>query len=131
MAQAWVATDFGSLDKLELLEVEVPEPGPGEVTIDVRASGMNPTDYKGVLRGGNRDTLPLRLGHEVAGVVAALGPDTQLASGGGAVGDEVLAYRVAGGYATSLTAQAGDVFAKPATLGFPEAANLLLAGCTA
>src|SRR3954451_1701042 len=81
MAQAWVATDYGSLDKLELLEVEVPEPGPGEVTIDVRAAGMNPTDYKGVLRGGNRENLPLRLGYEVAGVVTALGPDTELASG--------------------------------------------------
>jgi NADPH2:quinone reductase len=131
MAQAWAATDFGSLDKLELLEVEVPEPGPGEVTIDVRAAGMNPTDYKGVLRGGNREHLPLRLGYEVAGVVTALGPDTQLASGGGGVGTEVLAYRVTGGYATSLTVAAKDVFAKPELLGFPEAANLLLVGATA
>jgi NADPH:quinone reductase len=131
MAQAWVATDFGSLDKLELLEVEVPEPGPGEVSIDVRAAGMNPTDYKGVLRGGNRENLPLRLGYEVAGVVTALGPDTELASGGGGVGTEVLAYRVTGGYATSLTVPATDVFAKPEMLGFPEASNLLLAGATA
>jgi NADPH:quinone reductase len=53
-----------------------------------------------------------------------------LASGGGAVGDEVVA-QVTGGYATSLTTSASDVFAKPATLTFPEAANLLLVGTTA
>jgi NADPH:quinone reductase-like Zn-dependent oxidoreductase len=64
-------------------------------------------------------------------VVTALGPDTHLASGGGAVGDEVLAFRVAGAYATALTLSAEDVFAKPANLTFPEAANLLLAGATA
>jgi hypothetical protein len=58
-------------------------------------------------------------------------PDTQLASGGGAPGDEVLAYRVSGGYATKLTVAAADVFAKPTGLEHPTAANLLLAGTTA
>jgi NADPH2:quinone reductase len=47
------------------------------------------------------------------------------------VGDEVIAFRITGGYATSVTVPAADVFAKPASLGHPEAANLLLAGCTA
>ncbi|WP_210505552.1 NADP-dependent oxidoreductase [Naasia sp. SYSU D00057] len=131
MAQAWVATDYGSFDALELRDVAVPEPGPGEVTVEVRAAGMNPTDYKAVLRGGKREDLPLRLGHEVSGVVTALGPGAELASGGGAVGTEVLAFRIPGGYATSLTVPAKDVFAKPEMLGFPEAANLLLAGATA
>jgi NADPH2:quinone reductase len=131
MAQAWAATDFGSFDNLALLDVEVPEPGPGEVTIEVRAAGINPTDYKGVLRPGKPESLPLRLGYEVSGVISAIGPGTELASSGGAVGSEVLAYRVTGGYATSLTVPAQDVFAKPEMLGFPEAANLLLAGATA
>ena len=47
------------------------------------------------------------------------------------MGDEVLAFRIRGGYASALTVPAEDVFAKPAGLGFPEAANLLLAGATA
>jgi D-arabinose 1-dehydrogenase-like Zn-dependent alcohol dehydrogenase len=38
---------------------------------------------------------------------------------------------VAGGYATAVTASASSVFAKPSTLSFPEAANLLLVGTTA
>jgi NADPH:quinone reductase len=129
-ARRWVATDFGGPEVLELVTAELPAPGPGEVTIEVRAAGMNPADYKGLAR-GDRATLPRPIGSEVAGVLAALGPDTAIASGGGAVGDEVLAFRVTGGYASAITVPAGDVFAKPAALDFPGAANLLLVGATA
>ncbi len=130
MAQHWIATRPGGLDVLELVDHEVPEPGPGEVTVEVRAAGMNPADYKHVARGKPGD-FPRSVGYEVAGVVTALGPDTELASGGGAVGDEVVAFRVSGGWATALTVPARDVFAKPASLSFEAAANLLLAGSTA
>jgi len=129
-ARRWVATDLGGPEVLDLVTVELPEPGPGEVTIEVRAAGMNPADYKGFAR-GDRASLPRPVGSEVAGVLAALGPDTGIASGGGAVGDEVLAFRIAGGYASAVTVPAADVFAKPAGLDFPAAANLLLAGATA
>jgi NADPH:quinone reductase len=74
---------------------------------------------------------PLSFGYEVAGFVTALGPETQLASGGGAVGDEVVASIVDGGYATAITASASSVFAKPSTLTFAQSANLLLVGTTA
>jgi NADPH:quinone reductase len=130
MAIRWVARDFGGLDVLALQEVQVPAPSAGEVTIDVRAAGMNPADYKHITS-GDRSALPIPIGYEVAGVISAIGPDTEIASGGGAVGDEVLAYRVSGGYASQLTVPAGDVFAKPASQDFAEAANLLLAGATA
>jgi NADPH:quinone reductase-like Zn-dependent oxidoreductase len=133
MAQRWIAPEFGGIEVLTLVDEDVPAPGRGEVTVEVRAVGMNPADYKYIRGGPNPDPsrLPVKVGYELAGVVTALGPDTQLASGGGAVGDEVLAFRVAGGYATALTLPAADVFAKPANLTFPEAANLLLAGATA
>ena len=129
-ARRWVATYIGGPGVLDLVTVELPEPGPGEVTIEVRAAGMNPADYKGFAR-GDRANLPRPVGFEVAGVLAALGPDTEIASGGGAVGDEVLAFRIIGGYASAVTVPASDVFAKPAALDFPAAANLLLAGATA
>jgi NADPH2:quinone reductase len=131
MAMHWVATDFGGLDVFEVQEIEVPEPGPGEVTITVRAAGMNPADYKHVAREGDRTRLPIAVGYEVSGVISAIGPDTEIASGDGAVGDEVLAFRVAGGYSSAITVPAKDVFMKPAVLSHPEAANLLLAGTTA
>jgi NADPH:quinone reductase-like Zn-dependent oxidoreductase len=133
MAKRWVATDFGGLDVLEFVDVPVPDPGPGEVTIAVRAAGMNPADYKRFAEGPTNDpsVLPWPIGFEVSGVIEALGPDTEVASGGGAAGDEVLAFRIAGGYAERVTVAAADVFAKPPALDHPSAANLLLAGTTA
>ena len=131
MAQHWVATHYGDLDGLELQEVTPPAPGPGEVTIEVAAAGMNPADYKRVLDGRDDSLLPAPIGFEVAGVLSAIGEGTEIASGPAQVGDAVLAFRVTGGYASALTVPARDVFAKPANLDFPEAANLLLAGATA
>ena len=108
----------------------MPDAGPGQVTIGVRACGMNPADAKHIAPGQDPTLLPLSLGYEVAGVVTALGLDTELASGGGAAGDEVVA-QVTGGYTTAITTTASSVFAKPSTLTCPEAASLLLVGTTA
>ena len=130
MAKKWVAERFGGLDGLRLIESDVPEPGPGEVTIRVKAAGMNPADYKH-LAGGDPSLLPLPIGYEVAGTIIAVGPGDSVGGEGGAVGGDVLAFRVSGGYASELTVPARDVFAKPENLSFPEAANLLLAGATA
>jgi NADPH:quinone reductase len=130
MAQHWIATRPGDLDVFVFEEHEVRPPQQGEVTIAVRAAGMNPADAKHVSRGDAAD-FPKAIGYEVAGVVSAVGPDTRIGSGPVAVGDEVLAFRIAGGWATEVTVPAQDVFAKPASLSFGEAANLLLAGCTA
>src|SRR3954451_1216238 len=130
MAQHWIATRPGGLDVFELEEYDVPPPSPGEVTITVRAAGMNPADAKHVARGDAAD-FPKPIGYEVAGVVSAVGADTAIGSGPVAVGDEVLAFRISGGWASEVTVAARDVFPKPASLSFGEAANLLLAGCTA
>jgi len=131
MAMQWVANKFGGPEVLEARTRELGPPAQGEVTIDVRAAGMNPADFKHIASGQDPSLLPLMLGYEVAGTVAAIGPDTALASGGGAVGDEVVAFQVLGGYATALTVKAEDVFAKPPAVDFAAAANLLLVGSTA
>lgn len=133
MAQKWIAPEYGGPEVLKLVDTDVAPPRTGEVTIDVRAAGVNPTDYKGVAGSYSKDPsrLPLPVGNELAGVISAIGPDTEIASGGGAVGDEVIAFRVPGSYATSINVPAADVFAKPSSLEFPEAANLLLVGATA
>ena len=130
MAQHWMATRPGGLDVFSFEEYDVPPPRQGEVTIAVRAAGMNPADPKHVARGDAAD-FPKAIGYEVAGVVSAVGADTVIGSGPVAVGDEVLAFRISGGWAPEVTVAARDVFAKPASLSFGEAANLLLAGCTA
>ena len=130
-ARKWVAVDFGGPEVLRSIDVDVPGPGRGEVTIDVRAAGMNPADAKHIAPGQDRKLLPLPIGYEVAGIVTALGPGTELASGGGTAGDQVVAWQITGGYTTAITVPASSVFAKPSTLTFAEAASLLLVGTTA
>ncbi|WP_144763583.1 NADP-dependent oxidoreductase [Curtobacterium sp. 9128] len=130
MTKQWVAPRAGGSEVLESVDVDVRPPGRGEVTIAVRAAGMNPADTKHT-RAAAPDAYPIPIGYEVAGVISAIGPETEIASGGGSVGDAVLAFRVQGGWTEELTVPAADVFAKPDALGFPEAANLLLAGTTA
>jgi NADPH:quinone reductase len=130
-AQQWIATDFGGPEVLRLRDVELPSPGPGEVTIAIRACGMNPADYKHFGSGQDPRLLPLTVGYEAAGVITEVGPGAQIATLGGAVGDPVIAFQILGGYATAITVAAQDVFAKPDSLDFAQAANLLLTGTTA
>ncbi|MGO2113060.1 MAG: quinone oxidoreductase family protein [Pseudoclavibacter sp.] len=131
MDKRWVATFKGGPEALELQDIEVPPPGPGEIQVDVRACGVNPVDLKSIRRLTDDSPLPFALGYELAGVVAEMGPDAQLASGGGAAGDEVLAFRVFGSHGSRVNVPAEDVYAKPADLPFDEAAGLLLAATTA
>jgi len=129
MAQRWIAPEFGGIEVLTLVDAEVPAPGPGEVTIDVRAVGVNPSDYKGLGGGWNPDPsqLPRPVGQELAGVVSAVGPGVAHV----VVGDAVIAFKVDGAFATRLTVAAKNVFPKPENLDFPAAANLLHVGVTA
>ncbi|MBM3715569.1 MAG: zinc-binding dehydrogenase, partial [Actinobacteria bacterium] len=92
---------------------------------------INPADAKHVAQARPGATFPVPIGYELSGEVVAVGPDAVGGSGELAEGDEVVAFRVQGAYATALTVPARDVFAKPSTLSHPEAANLLLAGTTA
>ncbi len=131
LAQHWIASSWGAPDTWEFVEYEVPRPGPCEVTIRVRAAGVNPADAKHVAAARPGVELPVPIGYEVSGEITAIGADTKIGSGEAVVGDEVIAFRVRGGYATELTVPAEKVFAKPTTLSHPEAANLLLAGTTA
>src|ERR1700761_820606 len=120
-ASVWLATGFGGPEVLSRAEADVAPPGPGEVTIGVRAAGVNPADYKHFAPGQDPGALPLRIGYEVAGVITALGPGTELASGGGRTGDEVIASLVDGGDATALTVPAPEVFpSRPASPSRPR-----------
>lgn len=133
MTSAVVATGFGGPENLEIVDVEIHEPGPGEVAISVLACGVNPIDvklYSGDF-GTDPTTLPKRLGFEAAGVVTAVGPDAIGPQGPVAIGDEVIAFRISGGYAGDLVVPASAVVPKPAALDWPQAAALMLTGATA
>jgi NADPH2:quinone reductase len=132
---AVVATAYGGPEVLSVVDVEVPPPGPGEVTIEVRAAGVNPVDSKffsGTGPFGNSpDNLPMRVGLEVAGLITAVGAGAVGPAGPLSVGDAVIAYPASGGYATAITVSANVVVPKPAELSWEQAAGMLLVGATA
>jgi NADPH2:quinone reductase len=128
-----VATAFGGPEVLAAVDADVPAPGDGEVTIEVRAAAINPVDYKrfsGAM-GADPSLLPLAVGNELAGVVTAVGPNATGRDGALAVGDEVIAYPAPGAYAAAVTLPAANVVHKPAQLPWAEAAGIMLTGATA
>lgn len=77
---------FGGPEGLVLTELLDPEPGPGEVRVDLVAAALNRRDWW--IRIGGKVPLPAVLGSDGTGVVSALGPGVE----GVAVGDEVVIY---------------------------------------
>jgi len=133
MTRAVVATAYGGPEVLAVIETPVGAPGAGEVLISVRAAGTNPIDYKVYSGAMGRDParLPMRLGSEAAGVVTAVASGVEGPGGRVQVGDEVVAYRITGGYAADVLAPASSVIGKPSTLSFEQASGLMLTGVTA
>jgi NADPH:quinone reductase-like Zn-dependent oxidoreductase len=126
-----VATGFGGPENLAVQEASLPDPGPHQVLVEVRASGVNPADVKSYAGTGNASDLPKVLGYEASGVVAAVGTDASDNEGPLTVGDEVIVFRTSGAYATHLLVRDEVLTRKPETLGWAEAAGLMLAGATA
>jgi NADPH:quinone reductase-like Zn-dependent oxidoreductase len=118
---------------LSVVDLELADPKPGEVLVEVRAAGTNPIDYKVYSGhyGNDPASLPLRLGFEAAGIVLATGGELEGPSGPIRPGDEVIAYRVSGAYATAIIASASSIIAKPEAMTFDEASGLMLTGATA
>jgi NADPH2:quinone reductase len=133
MPSVVIAAAFGGPEVLSVVEEPAAEPGPGQARIAVRAAGVNPVDYKAY--SGAFGTDPARLlvrpGAEAAGVVTAVGPDAVGPAGPVAVGDEVIAYRAPGAYATELVVPAAALVPKPAVLDWAQAAGLMVTGVTA
>ncbi|MET0133567.1 MAG: zinc-binding dehydrogenase [Kibdelosporangium sp.] len=77
---------YGPAD-LRVEEVPDRTPGPGEVLVRVTASGVCPSDIRTYTGSASGSRAPWTPGHEVAGVVAAAGPDVELAEGDGVVLD--------------------------------------------
>ncbi|MDX3845375.1 quinone oxidoreductase family protein [Streptomyces europaeiscabiei] len=133
MSEAVVASAYGGPEVLSVIDVTVPDPGPGQVRLAVRAAGVNPFDqkmYSGVF-GTDPANLPMRLGVEAAGVVTAVGADATGPAGPVEVGEEVIAYRAPGAYAAELVVPASSVVPKPAGLSWEQAGGLMVVGVTA
>ncbi|MET8102593.1 NADP-dependent oxidoreductase [Streptomyces sp. NPDC005236] len=120
---------LGGPEVLEVRDVEVPEPGPTEVLVEVKAAGVNPVDWK-MRAGGGLGDPPFSVGWDVSGVVAAVGPGVTRFE----VGDEVFGMprfpSEAAAYADYVTAPSRHLAVKPSRLSHVQAAGLPLAGLT-
>ncbi|WP_243056729.1 S-(hydroxymethyl)mycothiol dehydrogenase [Nocardioides sp. SR21] len=74
MQQVKAVVARGKGQPVELVTINVPNPGPGEALVKVQACGVCHTDLH-YREGGINDDFPFLLGHEAAGVVEAVGPD--------------------------------------------------------
>lgn len=124
---AIVISEPGGPEALRWQQVPDPEPGEGEVAIDVAATAVNRADV--MQRQGNYDPPPGASpypGLECAGRVAAIGDSVQ----GWQVGDEVCALLAGGGYAERVVAPATQLLPVPSGVSLTEAAALPEVACT-
>ncbi len=123
--------DYGALDVLEVREVPVPEPGPGQVLVQVRAAGINPGEAKireGALRERWPATFPSGQGSDFAGVVEKLGPGVTTAE----PGDRVIGWvDTRSSHAEYVVAEAANLARKPSGLPWEIAGAIPVAGFTA
>jgi NADPH:quinone reductase-like Zn-dependent oxidoreductase len=127
--------EFGGLDKLQLMDLPVPEIRPGEILVKVRAAGVNPVDWKireGYLKDLFSHQFPVILGWDAAGVVEGVGNGVRRFKSG----DEIFAYCrkpvVHGGaYGEYILLEEEHAAIKPKNISFEEAASIPLAALTA
>ena len=151
--KAAVVRQFGK--PLVIEDVPVPQPGPGEVLVKVKACGVCHTDLHAA--SGDwpvKPVPPFIPGHEVAGIVAALGPGVKNLKVGDAVGVAWLhdacmsceycetgwetlcehqhntGYSVNGGFAEYVIASAAFAAKLPASIDFAAISPILCAGVT-
>ncbi|HWJ03186.1 MAG TPA: alcohol dehydrogenase catalytic domain-containing protein, partial [Verrucomicrobiae bacterium] len=140
--------------RLAMQDIDIPQPGPGQVLVRVKAALTCGTDLKAFLRGHPQIPMPGPFGHEFSGVVAAVGEgvskfkvDDEVMSvhsapcgdcywcehGQGNLCESIMESKVLGAYAEYVLVPAHiveqNMFIKPDNLSFPEAAILEPLAC--
>jgi NADPH:quinone reductase-like Zn-dependent oxidoreductase len=123
--------ESGGIDNLRLDEIPRPTPGAGDVLVAVKAAGVGPWDR--LVRedqSGLGQALPVTLGSDISGTVAAIGAGVHMFALGdavyGATNDQFV-----GGYAEYALADASKLAHKPAALDYITAAGLPVVAVTA
>jgi NADPH:quinone reductase len=122
---------YGGPDVLYVADIERPEPGEGEVLVEVRAAGINPGEA-GIRTGALHEqfpaTFPSGEGSDLAGVVIEVGDGVS----DFAVGDEVLGFSFQrSSHATHASVPVDQLIHKPAELSWEVAGSLYVVGATA
>jgi NADPH:quinone reductase-like Zn-dependent oxidoreductase len=124
--QALVAYERGGPDQLRMATVPCPQPGPGEVLVEVHAAAITFAELGWLESWTHRPMIP---SHEMSGVVVTCGPGVT----GLAVGDQVFGlvrFDRLGAAAEYVTLPAGDLARRPPQIPHVLAATLPLAGLT-
>ncbi len=118
--------ETGGSEVLRLVDLDIPEPGPGQVLIRVEAIGVNFIEIyfrKGIYKAA----LPMIPGSEAAGTIEELGPGVT----GFKAGDSVASVSALGSYAEYALVPAAQLVKVPAKLTPEQAAAAMLQGMTA
>jgi len=123
--------EYGPVTVLDVRDVPMPAPGPGQVLIRVKAAGINPGEAK-IREGALHELWPAKFpsgqGSDFAGVVDSLGPDVTTV----APGDEVIGWvDTRSSQAEYVVAEAANLTARPARLPWEVAGAIPVAGFTA
>lgn len=135
--KALIVRAFGDPDALEIIDVAVPDPGPGQVRVRVAASSVNPIDLStrsgalaqaGLLVAASQTAL----GCDVAGTVDAVGTGvTRFAVGDAVIGLRDIFSSIPGAQADQVVLDEGALAPAPRSASLIEAATLPLNGLTA
>jgi NADPH:quinone reductase-like Zn-dependent oxidoreductase len=126
---------FGPPEVLEVVDVDAPEPGAGEIKVRVAAASLNPLDWK--IRDGHLRFVPVLArpprgtGTDFAGEIVAVGGGPGPRHVGERVFGSLSPLGRQGSCAEFVTVPAHHAVAMPASLTFEQAATLPLAGGTA
>jgi NADPH:quinone reductase-like Zn-dependent oxidoreductase len=122
---------YGGIDVLQVVDVDRPVAGPGQVLIRVKAAGINPGEAsirRGLLADRWPATFPSGQGSDLAGVVEAVGDRASPFS----VGDEVLGFtHKRASHAELVVVESRDLVPRPSGVSWEVAGSLFVAGTTA
>jgi NADPH:quinone reductase-like Zn-dependent oxidoreductase len=131
MPQAVRFEQYGDIEELQVVEVDRPVPGPGQVLVLVKAAGINPGEAsirKGVFADRWPATFPSGQGSDLAGVVEEVGESVVDVT----LGDEVIGFtHERASQAELVVIEAGDLTRRPEGVSWDVAGALFVAGTTA
>jgi NADPH:quinone reductase-like Zn-dependent oxidoreductase len=131
MPQAVRFEQYGDIEELQVVEVDRPVPGPGQVLVRVKAAGINPGEAsirKGLFADRWPSTFPSGQGSDLAGVVEEVGEGVVDVT----LGAEVIAFtHERASQAELVVVEAGDLTRRPEGVSWEAAGALFVAGTTA
>ncbi len=131
MSRAVRFDEYGGIDVLDVVDVEDPVPGPGELLVRVKAAGINPGEAKireGLLHERWPATFPSGQGSDLAGVVEAVGEGVD----GFRAGDEVISFTDnRSSQAELAVVEAENATRRPPGVPWEVAGALFVVGATA